>query len=90
MDKICNIRKLYVRYTDLLSKFRGLEEIITNAPTQEESVYALIDLGTLHLEALEYAKQSGGRHPWVAHPEWIPVSFEAHRTKTDSLLAQLK
>lgn len=79
------------RYNEAI---RGFEAIVMNPPTVADSVFALIDLGLLHLEAKQWAEQDSGRQIQQVHfgkyPEIAPVSFQAHRAKTDTLLALLR
>ena len=72
---------------------RGFEEIIADPDCLADSIFAVIDAGTLHLEAREWAERDSlnrlnslpGTLPMLA-----PASFAEHRRHTDELLALLE
>lgn len=71
---------------------RGFEAIIENHDCLADSVFALIDAGTLHLEAREWAERDTGAHVQAIFGnkrELAPASFQEHRKKSDELLALL-
>ena len=80
------------RYEEAIS---GFEEIVRNPDSFADSVYAVIDIGTLHLEAEEWERRNddGERRDAVigfgSMPQLCPTSFPVHRVHTDELLALL-
>ncbi|MBT3234114.1 MAG: T9SS type A sorting domain-containing protein, partial [Calditrichaeota bacterium] len=80
------------RFDDAIS---GFEEIVRNPDSFADSVYAVIDIGTIHLEALEWERrdEDGERGDAVIRfgsmPQLCPVDFPTHRVHTDELLAML-
>ncbi|MBM3330110.1 MAG: T9SS type A sorting domain-containing protein, partial [Calditrichaeota bacterium] len=77
------------RYDEAIA---GFEAIIDNADCRADSVFAVIDAGTLHLEAQEWAQRDTVdrvRSVFGSRQELSPVSYEAHRKRTDELLAML-
>jgi len=77
------------RYDEAIA---GFEAIIDNADCRADSVFAVIDAGTLHLEAQEWAQRDTVdrvRSVFGGRQELSPVSYEAHRKRTDELLAML-
>ena len=78
------------RYDEAIA---GFEAIIQNPDCLADSVFAVIDAGTLHLEAEEWAERNdepeGDAVLLGNMPELCPVDFPSHRRKTDELLALL-
>ncbi len=71
----------------------GFEDILDNAECLADSVFAVIDLEALHLEAREWARRDTLDRVrsilFGTKPEIAPVNFRQHREHTDELLALL-
>jgi len=72
---------------------RGFEAIVDRHDNLADSIFAVIDVGTLQLEAREWAARDTGNHVQSmslgSKHELCPVNFEAHRKHTDELLGML-
>ncbi|MDP8241146.1 MAG: T9SS type A sorting domain-containing protein [Candidatus Hatepunaea meridiana] len=71
---------------------RGFEEIVQNHDCLADSIFAVIDIGTLHLEAEEWRRRDPqNRQQSVPgrYNELCPADFPTHREHTDELLAML-
>ncbi len=71
----------------------GFEDILDNADCLGDSVFAIIDLEALHLEAREWARRDTSNRvqssSFGEKPEIAPANFTQHRKHTDELLALL-
>jgi len=77
------------RYDEAIA---GFEAIVQDADCLADSVFAVIDVGTLHLEAEEWAERNDpdrGDAVFGSLHELCPVNYPEHRTHTDELLALL-
>ena len=71
---------------------RGFEAIIQNPDNLADSIFAVIDVGTIHLEAQEWAERDSldrAQSIFGSVQELAPVDFPTHRKHTDELLAML-
>ena len=79
------------RYDEAIA---GFEAIVQDPDCLADSVFAVIDIGTLHLEARAWEDRVGrdGGEPQAIHGkmhELCPANFPEHRRHTDELLALL-
>ncbi|MDP8238689.1 MAG: T9SS type A sorting domain-containing protein [Candidatus Hatepunaea meridiana] len=71
---------------------RGFEEIVRNHDCLADSIFAVIDIGTLHLEAEEWRRRDPQNRQQAVpgrYSELCPADFPTHREHTDELLAML-
>lgn len=71
---------------------RGFEAIIAHADNLADSIFAVIDVGTLHLEAREWAERDSSDQLdaiFGTISKLAPVDYPTHRKHTDELLAML-
>ena len=77
------------RYDEAIA---GFEAIIEDHDNLADSVFAVIDAGTLHLEAREWVERNDperGDALFGSDQRLCPVDFPTHRKHTDELLAML-
>jgi len=78
------------QYEDAIS---GFEAIVQDAECIEDSIFAVIDLGALHLEAQEWAERNelnqGDAVSFGSYPELCPADYPDYRKRTDDLFALL-
>jgi len=70
----------------------GFERIVQNPDCLSDSIFAVIDIGSLHLEASEWAMRDSINRVQSAYgsmPNLIPKTYEEHRNHIDELLSLL-